>query len=89
MQIAKEVIDSLHVLLAIVGGTLIITRSILFKPVREWVTKKNEFLGEGITCPMCVGFWMAIVVYLLHKFNLSIFILSLEGSIVSYYIIKK
>lgn len=85
----SEVINNFYYILGVVGGTLIITKSILFKSIREWVTKKSMFLGEGISCPMCVGFWMGIIVYLLNVYDLSIFIKGLSGSIVSYYVINK
>lgn len=47
-------------LLSIVGITLIITRSKIFKPLRELASSTGDFLGELFSCPMCMGVWVGL-----------------------------
>ena len=28
----------------------------------EWFSKKNEFFGEMMSCPLCFGFWTSVIV---------------------------
>lgn len=46
--------------LPVMGATLIITCSTIFKPFRE-ALKDVALLGELVVCPMCVGFWVGVV----------------------------
>jgi hypothetical protein len=45
-----------------VGTTCIITSSSIFKPFRDFVEKRSEFLGEMTSCSMCMGFWVGVVI---------------------------
>ena len=36
-----------------------LTETKLFLPVREWVKRKNSFIGELFSCGYCLGHWMA------------------------------
>jgi hypothetical protein len=36
-----------------------ITETKVFKPFREWIKKKNSFLGALFCCGYCLGFWIA------------------------------
>lgn len=38
-----------------------ITETKPFLPLREWVKRKNIFLGELISCGYCLGHWVAFV----------------------------
>lgn len=50
-----------YLLLSAFGVTFIITDSLIFKPVRDFLAYISpNFLGEGITCPLCVGFWVGV-----------------------------
>ena len=44
-------------LLSGVGITVILTVSSLFEGIREAAASK-EMLGEILSCPMCMGFWI-------------------------------
>lgn len=45
-------------MISAVGLTLIITSSKLFKPLREFVSKRSDFFGEMLGCAMCMGVWV-------------------------------
>lgn len=36
-----------------------VTETKLFEKMREWLKKKNKFLGELISCGYCFGHWTA------------------------------
>lgn len=58
-------------LLASFGITAIITNSSIFSPIRNLFEKINpSFLGEGIVCPQCVGFWIGVILSVIG-FNIS------------------
>jgi len=46
------------------GITTIISISKIFKPVREWVSERNQFISDMIACSMCLGFWVGILLSL-------------------------
>lgn len=43
--------------LPVLGVTLIVTCSTLFRRVREWLQQRFVFAYELLSCPMCFGFW--------------------------------
>lgn len=75
--------------IAIVGLTWIITESKIFKPFREYISKKNKskknvfinFLDSILNCSGCFGFWAALMVYFVRDIELIIYLLN--GSILS------
>jgi hypothetical protein len=80
-------------ILATVGLTFIISLHFIFKWLRDYFMKINpSFLGKGINCPACVGFWSGLIVnsiQLLHyhqSFDLNLLLYGFIGSLVSYII---
>jgi hypothetical protein len=57
--------DFLIFLLAVIGSTLIINVSFLFKGMRNYIKNKNKFLAKFITCSQCTGFWMSLIIQLI------------------------
>lgn len=50
--------------------TYTITRSVLFKFLRNWVLNRNETLGKFIGCPYCLSHWVtAFFVILLYVYS--------------------
>lgn len=47
--------------LVLYGLTTIITQSKIFEPIREIAYAINDWFGEFMECPMCVGFWAGFV----------------------------
>lgn len=47
------------------GLTLVVTSSKLTLGFRDWVADRSAFLGFGLNCPMCVGFWSGALAYIL------------------------
>lgn len=44
-----------------IGITIIITQSSLFEKLRDWVSFYSNFLGELVSCPMCLGVWVGLI----------------------------
>jgi len=86
-------------LFATSGFVFILNKSSLFKPIREFITKKHYekqsknkilgFLHDLFSCSLCMGFWVSIPIFLIiySEDSLKImFPLMLSGSMVSYLI---
>lgn len=70
-------------MISAVGITLIITSSKLFKPLREFVSKRSEYFGEMLGCAMCMGVWVGFTMsYITNEEWHSCFTVSL----VSYFL---
>ncbi|MCP4373235.1 MAG: DUF1360 domain-containing protein [Deltaproteobacteria bacterium] len=44
-----------------------VTETKLFMPVREWVKRKNSFLGELFSCGYCFGHWVAFILVAIYQ----------------------
>ena len=60
----KEVIY-LSFATALISFTL--TETKLFLPVREWLKRKNSFLGELFSCSYCFGQWVAFALVAIYN----------------------
>jgi len=49
------------------GITISITHGKIFNKFRRKTAELNTTLGELVTCPMCLGFWIGIVMNLTWK----------------------
>ena len=72
-------LEFLVFIMATVGATFIITFSYIFKPIREWIKKRNNFIGKLIECPQCSGFWMSFIIQF-------IILIHSRGQFVFYYL---
>ena len=50
-------------ILAVAGIVWVLCFSKILKSFREWITIKNEFIGELLTCWGCTSFWVGMVYY--------------------------
>lgn len=48
-------------LAAILGISIIITRTAIFERIREFVSTRSYFFGELINCTVCTSFWVGVV----------------------------
>lgn len=48
-------------MLSCYGATLVVTSGKIFASARRRITQVSPFLGIGIHCSMCVGFWVGVV----------------------------
>lgn len=48
-------------LAAILGISIIITRTAIFEKIREFVSTRSYFFGELISCTVCTSFWVGVV----------------------------
>jgi hypothetical protein len=55
-------------LLACYGITLIITQSKIFKPFRDFLKLRSNFMYYLFSCMMCLGFWVGLSIFLLDSF---------------------
>jgi hypothetical protein len=44
-----------------------VTETKLFKGFREWLKRKNSFLGDLISCGYCFGHWVAFALVAVYK----------------------
>lgn len=42
------------------GLTIIMSAGSIFENLRNFILQKNSFLGELVSCPMCLGFWVGL-----------------------------
>ena len=49
------------IILGLASSTVSVTvgSSQLLKPARNWIGRHSEFLGDLISCPYCLGHWVA------------------------------
>ena len=58
--------------LAVASISFTVTETKLFKPYREWATKKAPIFGSLFSCGYCFGHWVAallVVIYRPRLFN--------------------
>jgi hypothetical protein len=53
--------DTMLVLFSMVGLTIIMSSGQIFEKTREWISGKSKFIGELVSCPMCLGFWVGMI----------------------------
>jgi len=44
-----------------------VTETKLFLPIREWIKKQNNFLGELLSCGYCFGHWLAFALVAIYR----------------------
>lgn len=44
-----------------------VTETKFFKPLREWIKKKSNFLGDLLSCGYCLGHWIAFALVAVYK----------------------
>ncbi len=44
-----------------------IARARVLRPLRLWVKRRSDYLGEGLSCQYCVSHWVAFLVTLLFQ----------------------
>ena len=44
-----------------------ITETKVFKPLREWLKKRSNFLGDLFACGYCLGHWIAFALVAVYK----------------------
>ncbi len=78
-------------ILATIGLTFIVSLHYIFKWLRDYLCKVNPtFLGKGIKCTACVGFWSSLIVrsiQIIHNkssFDIDLLLYGFIGSFVCY-----
>lgn len=66
------IMELLMVVIASVGVTNIITSGGIFEGLREAVISESDFFGKLILCPMCLGFWVGLIISLFFPINLLV-----------------
>lgn len=57
------------IVLSVVVWTVSTTfaRARMLRGLRDWVRRRSDFLGEGVTCQYCVSHWVAFLVTLIYR----------------------
>jgi len=58
--------------------------AMIFKPLRQWMLKKNNFIGHLISCGYCFGFWVCFFLEIVFQPNL--FDIKIAGHILTAFI---
>lgn len=66
----------IYYILFLYGVTVIIVKSLLFKPVREFFKDKIFFLYKLLNCMLCVPFWVSLLTLFFIYNNINQFFLS-------------
>lgn len=73
-----------------IGCTFIIKYGFIFESIRVYLSSKNKYIKEFLSCCMCLGFWCGFIMSLLTykldimNINLDIVFISIQyGFIVS------
>lgn len=65
------------------GITNILVNGKIFLPLRNFLSKKNNFLYSLISCMMCTGFWIGVFMFLLFQY-IGIFFIPITQNILNY-----
>ena len=58
-------------LLACIGLMWIIKDSYIFHSQREWLKSKSEKLNKLLSCGMCIGFWVGVLLSIFEFYFLN------------------
>lgn len=55
-------------LLSIACGavSMTISKAKIFLPLRDWISQRNAWAGEGISCPYCTSHWVAFILMMFY-----------------------
>lgn len=51
----------LEVALSGAAVNIIVTRGAIFRKLRGWLDRRNQFLGDLVHCPLCFGTWTGLL----------------------------
>ncbi len=54
--------------------SLTVTKTKIFKPLREWIKTKSAFLGGLFECPYCFSFYVAALFYIPYHDDLKLIV---------------
>lgn len=75
---------ALEIIFATIGLTFIVTQSKIMSPIRKIGEKINPNIGYFLRCPMCFGFWAALITQLVSTYQYEIINYCFIGSFFSY-----
>jgi hypothetical protein len=70
----------LYYIMGCYGLTTILVQSKIFKPVRESFKESVPFIHSLLTCMMCTGFWVGVLITILFRFSISYQLFSTNGT---------
>ena len=56
-----DLVTFLFFILSGIGITNLIVNSSIFSGIRDYIKGKSKFFGELISCMMCSGFWVGVL----------------------------
>lgn len=67
-------IRDLLVVLGLAGLALMVTRGAIFLPLHDWADRRGERLALLLSCPLCFGFWVGSIGWLVYSLTLAGFL---------------
>ena len=64
-----SLVEFLTFVLGCSGITIIIVMSYVLEPVRELLSKRSDHIRKLLSCTMCTGFWVGLIVSLWMDIN--------------------
>ena len=65
--------DLLIMALATATISVTIGQSKLFAPFRAWAKSKWQFVGELLSCPYCLGHWVAVIMVMEFSYHRGVY----------------
>lgn len=62
-----EILTLIYCSIACGAISMTTSKAKVFAPVRSWITRKSEWLGEGVSCPYCTSHWVSLVLMILYR----------------------
>lgn len=54
-------------IITIIGLTIIIGRSKIFRPFRNYISERSKFVSDMLSCLMCTGVWVGGIYYFIPE----------------------
>jgi len=77
-------VDFIIFLMSSAGLTAIIVGSHIFSVPRDFLSEKSESIAVFLGCPMCVGFWVGLIMSMTLPFFVNVFMAGFSASLFSW-----
>lgn len=54
-------VELITFMIASAGITYIIVYGSILDPIRSWIANRNNYVGELLSCTLCTGFWVGLI----------------------------
>lgn len=85
MEISERILILMCIAMAVSVIAMTVTKAVIFRGVREYVSSKSNFFGELFSCPFCFSFYVSLLL-IVFPFN-AIPLFGFVGYFVTYFAI--